>query len=604
MLKKFRLLWYFMQGHRLLYISAIIALGLATIFSLMSPLVIKTTIDSIIGDKPFLNLPDWLLNMIESTSGRSYFAQNLWMCSIILVGLASANGILIFLKGKWAAIASESIAKNIRERLYDHLQHLPYDYHVKAETGDLIQRCTSDVDTIRRFLAMQLIGVGQSILKVAIVMPIMLALNVKMTFIAMAIIPLLFLFSLIFFGKVRVAFKRSDEADGYMSTVLQENLTGVRVVRAFARQQHEMEKFDNANLKYRDLTYRVILTMGTYWSISEFLGFIQVGTVLIIGSYWAALQVISLGTFVAFSTYVGMLIWPIRQLGRILADLGRTFVSIERIQEILEQPSEKIQSNSLKPPINGELELHNVSFAYEPDKPILKNISFKVKSGQTVAILGPTGSGKSSLVHLLAGLYDYQDGCIKIDGIELKTINKKWLRQHVGIVLQEPFLFSKTIKDNIRLARMEAHEEQVFEVAQIAAIHDVILNFEKGYETPVGEKGVTLSGGQKQRVAISRTLIRECPVLIFDDSLSAVDTETDAAIRNALKSNGFDGTTFIISHRIVTLSQADVILVLEKGELVQVGTHTELINQPGLYQRIWAIQNALEEELDQESIAA
>jgi ATP-binding cassette subfamily B protein len=421
-----------------------------------------------------------------------------------------------------------------------------------------------------------------------------------MTIISMAVVPIIFSFAIVFFIKVKKAFQVSDEAEGKMSAVLQENLTGVRVVRAFARQVFEIDKFESINSEFRDLTYRLIRLLAWYWSTSDFICLTQIGTVLLLGAYWASQGVISLGTFFVFTTYVGMLLWPVRQMGRILTDMGKALVSLGRIQEILSEPLEDIKASSHRQRISGDIEFKNVSFEYEKGKPILKNVSFMVKQGQTVAILGPTGSGKSSLVNLLPGLYDYKNGSIRIDGLELKDIDKRWLRQNVGIVLQEPFLFSKTMKDNIGLVKKRVKEAEIYEAARIAAIHDVILEFEKGYETHIGERGVTLSGGQKQRVAMARTLVKDYPILIFDDSLSAVDTETDAAIRRALKEREHLATTFIISHRIATLSEADIILVIDKGELVQSGTHEELLQQAGLYRRIWALQNALEEELELE----
>lgn len=585
-----------MKGKRALYIGAIIAVGSATLFSLIGPLVLRVMIDSVIGNKP-MQMPGCLQSFIESFGGRGVLVKNLWFGSLILVVLTALGGLFLFLKGRWAAIASESTARKIRESLYDHLQHLPYDYHVKARTGDLIQRCTSDVNTIRKFLALQLIEVGRALFMVGAVLPIMLFLNIKMTIISMFVVPIIFSFAVIFFIKVKNAFQLSDEAEGRMSTVLQENLTGVRVVRAFAREMYEIDKFDSSNCEFRDLTYRLIRLLAWYWSISDFICLLQIGAVLLLGTYWASKGVISLGTFFVFMSYVGMLLWPVRQMGRILTDVGKTLVSIGRIHEILDEPIEDFNTGKSKHHIRGEVEFKNVSFGYRKRRPILKDISFRVKAGETVAILGPTGSGKTSLVHLLPALYEYQKGSIKIDGMELKKIDKKWLRQNIGLVLQEPFLFSKTIKDNIGLAKKEAKETEIAEAARIAAIHDVILEFDHGYDTVVGERGVTLSGGQKQRVAIARILVQNYPILILDDSLSAVDTETDAAIRKALSERSHKATTFIISHRITTLCEADTILVIDNGELVQSGSHNELINQEGLYRRIWGIQNILEEEM-------
>ncbi len=587
---------HFMSGQKRRYVGAILAVGLATLFSLASPLVLRVLIDSVIGNEP-LHIPQWLISVLEAIGGRSLLARNLWIGGLLIVLLTLLRGAFLYLKGKWSAIASESVAKSMREELYDHLQHLTYDHHVKAKTGDLIQRCTSDVETIRRFLAMQFIEVGRAIFMLGAVLPIMLSLNVKMTIVSMIVVPIVFAFAVVFFAKVRKAFQLSDEAEGELSTVLQENLTGVRVVRAFARQVYEIDKFDHHNTKYRELTYRLIWLLAWYWGTSDLICLAQIGTVIVLGAFLAAQGTISLGTYFVFASYVAMLLWPVRQMGRILTDMGKTLVSLGRIKEILDTPAEDFRVEGKKPRILGNIEFKNVTFSYGGERSVLLDVTFRVQQGQTVAILGPTGSGKSSLVHLLPGLYDYEKGSIKIDGVELREINKGWLRKHIGIVLQEPFLFSKTIKDNIGLAMEDVQETDIMEAARTAAIHDVILQFEEGYDTSVGERGVTLSGGQKQRVAMARILVENYPILIFDDSLSAVDTETDATIQAALKQRSHCATTFIISHRITTLSEADVILVFDEGRLIQSGTHDELIREPGLYHRVWELQGSLEKEI-------
>ena len=599
-MKKFKLLWNFMKGNRSLYVISILAVGAAIFLRFAWPMVLRFTIDSIIGNKP-IETSGWMqpiiIKVFDFLGGKSVLEQSLWMSSIILILLTLSRGIFLFFKGKWSAIASESIARKIRDDVYDHLQYLPYDYHVKAKTGDLIQRCTSDVETIRRFLSMQMVEVGRAFFMLFFALSFMLPMSVEMTLVSLSLVPLIFAFAVLFFIKVKAAFKASDESEGRLSTVLQENLSGVRVVRAFARQKHEIDKFDVKNADYRDLTYKLIRLLAWYWSVSDFLSLIQIIAVTVLGTYWAATGVITLGTLLAFSTYVGMLLWPVRQLGRVLTDMGKALVSIERIQEILDEPIEDLDDGISKAEIEGNIEFENVSFFYDEGHPILENVSFRVKKGQTVAILGPTGSGKSTLVGLLPRLYDNQKGMVTIDGIDVKKFSKRVLRENIGIVLQEPFLFSKTLKDNIGLATNETEEKEIFKAAKIASVHDVIKGFEDGYSTAVGEKGVTLSGGQKQRVAIARTIINGSPILIFDDSLSAVDTETDAAIRKRLKKLDNKATTFIISHRLITLAEADMILVLEQGKIVQQGTHLELIEQEGLYKRVWAIQNSLEEEL-------
>ena len=585
-----------MKGNRHVYLGAVVAVGFAAVFAYAAPLIIRFTIDAVIGGEPVEIFPA-AERFIDGLGGRETVVDMIWVFSSLIVVLTLGNGLFSFLTGRWASVASETTARRIRDALYDHLQRLSYAYHVKAETGDIIQRCTSDVETMRRFIAVQFVEIGRAVFLTSVALPIMFSLHRTLAWVSIPIIPIIFLFSLIFYRWVQAAFKQSDEAEGRLSTVLQENLTGVRVVRAFARQQFEIDKFDEKNREYRDLTYRLIQLLARYWSISDLMSMLQIGAVLSAGTYLAVTGSATIGIVVVFLTMEGMLLWPIRQMGRILADMGKASVAVERIKEILEEPIEPNSEKTLRPPILGAVEFRNVGFEYGPDRPILRDISFSVLPGQTVAILGPTGSGKSTLVHLLPRLYDYTAGLILIDGVELKDIDKTWIRRNIGFVLQEPFLYGKTLKENIGIVVNGADEASVFEASRTAAIHDVITEFEKGYDTPVGERGVTLSGGQKQRVAIARALVTESPILVFDDSLSAVDTETDAAIRRALEARGRKATTFIISHRLTTLSSADLILVIDDGRIVQAGTHTELLAGDGMYARIWNLQSSLEDEI-------
>lgn len=573
-------------------------MALATLFTLAGPLVIRATIDSVIGGKT-LAAPGWVARLVADLGGTSTLAENLWICGIALLLLTLASGIFLHLRGRWSAIASENTARRLRETLYDHLQRLPYAYHVRAETGDLIQRCTSDLETIRRFLATQFVEVGRGVFMVGIAAAIMFSLDLRLALVSMAAIPVVFAFAVIFFVRIRRAFQLSDEAEGRMSTTLQENLTGVRVVRAFARQSFEIEKFEGRNSEFRRLTFRLIRMLAIYWASSDFICLLQIGAVLVLGGYLAAKGAISLGTMVVFSTYIGMLLWPVRQMGRILTEMGKTSVSVDRINAILAEPAERDPGRRLTPPIRGRVRFEEVSFAYDGGPLLLDRISFTAEAGETIAILGRTGSGKSSMVHLLPRLYDYGGGRITIDGTDIRDIDLEWLRQNVGIVLQEPFLFNKTLRQNIALADEQAPDELLDEVVHMSSLHDVIASFERGADTPVGEGGVTLSGGQKQRVAIARALVKDPPILIFDDSLSAVDTETDSHIRRALASRKRRATTFIISHRVTTLADADRILVLDGGRLLQQGTHDELLREEGPYRRAWSIQSSLELELDE-----
>ena len=582
----------FLGGNAPRYFGSIAAVVVNVAISFLTPLVLAETIDGIIGQKRALS--GWA----EALGGRDFLIRNLWIMGLMMLLLSVLGGLFQFLRGRWMAEASESIAKNMRDRLYRHLQTLPFDYHVKAETGDLIQRCTSDVETIRRFLSSQVIEMFRAVLMIGVALVVMLRMNWKMTLMSMVLIPFLFAFAFLYFKWVVKFFRIADEAEGKMSAVLQENLTGVRVVRAFGREKYEVEKYKTVNDDMFRKWRRVNDLLAVYWSGSDFLSMTQTGITLLFGVLLAARGELLVGEMTVFVSYISMLLWPIRQLGRILSDMGKSMVAFDRIDEILTQKSEEDDPDAVDAPIDRDIEFRHVGFEYEAKNPVLKDVNFTVKAGQTVAILGATGSGKSTLMLLLQRLYDVKRGDILIGGVSIKKIRKKHLRSRIGLVLQEPFLYSRSVRDNVRIVKPDISDEEVFEVTRTASAHEFIESFERGYDTPVGERGVTLSGGQKQRVAIARTLLKDNDILIFDDSLSAVDTETDAAIRRALKEKKKGLTTFIISHRLTTLAEADFIIVLEDGRVAQQGTHSELIHQPGLYQRIYQIQSALEEELE------
>lgn len=585
------------------FLWALIATIMMVIIGFLTPLLLSEIVDSILGSEPF-TMPDFLMNPINALGGRDFLRQNLWIPALALILMNIINGVFTFIKGRSSAIASENIARKLRNDLYRHLQHLPFAYHVKAQAGELIQRCTSDVDTIRRFLAVQVMEVVNTVLMVVIAMSILLPRSVPITLYSLILVPPLFCFATWFFKMVHKSFEVADEADGVLNAVLQENLSGVRVVRAFGQQEREVEKFDRVNNDLRKKNLRLNELLAIYWGGGDAISMTQTLLTLVVCIIYACNGWITVGTLIVFTSTLGMLLFPIRQLGRTLSDAGKAMVSMKRVQAILHEEAEPDEPNAMKPDLHGDIVFDHVSFAYPDDNvPVLRDVSFTIPAGKTAAVLGGTGSGKSTMMYLLQRLYTPTSGKITIGGVDIQQIDRKYLRAHVGLILQEPFLYSKSIRENVGITAPEQEAERIEHAADIASASGFIAKADKGWETVVGERGVTLSGGQKQRIAIARTLLKDNNILIFDDSLSAVDTETDAQIRAALRHEQKDVTTLIISHRVTTLSQADLILVLENGQITQQGTHAELCSQPGLYQRINSIQNALEEELTQAKAA-
>lgn len=588
--EKLRLIHRFLRGSLHHFLLAIFFACLGMVFNALTPQIIRITVDSILGGEP-LELPGSLQAYIPTTLLQSDPLHALWWAAGAVLLAAALRGLSGYGQRVHLSKGSEGFVKRIRDALFGHIQHLSYAWHTSHSTGDMIQRCTSDVDVIRGFVCNQLVEVVRVVFLILFYLCIMFTMNLRLSLIAAVFVPIVGISSGVFHKKISSRFKVADEAEGELTTCAQENLTGVRVVRAFGRERHEVERFREKNDNFAKLWIRLGRLLSVYWASGTLLTCTQVMVILIAGVVEAVEGRISLGALIAFVTYNEALTWPVRSLGRVLSEMSKAGVSIDRVGYILNAPEEMDDPDAVTPEITGDIVFDHVTFRYE-EKDVLQDVSFTIPQGATYAILGGTGSGKSTLIHLLDRLYDLQpeQGCITIGGTDIRKIDRKHLRRNVGLVLQEPFLFSQTIGENIAATRPGASKEEVRAAASIACVDEAIAEFPDGYDTVVGERGVTLSGGQKQRVAIARMLLQGAPVMIFDDSLSAVDAETDTKIRQALREKLDSATVILISHRITTLMQADQILVLDDGKVSEIGTHQELIAKPGIYKEIYEIQ--------------
>ncbi len=584
---RFTGIWKMMQGYRLRYLGAVTSLGISAAAKTYTYLLLRYFIDSYFITK-------------EAAVGLPYIALG-------FVALALLESSFAFGSTALASQTAEGITRRLRNYLYDHIQHLSFTYHSKTKTGELIERSTSDVDALRRFFSDQAIGIGRILILFIINFIALLNLNVKLALISIIVIPFILAVSIYLFKKVTKAYESYQEQEAILSTTLQENLSGVRVVKAFSRQFYEIEKFEKDNWEKYVRGKKLLLMHSLFWPVSDILCGAQLLAGYLVGAIMAINGEISAGTYIAYIGLVIYIIYPLRNLGRVIVQTSTGLVSYGRVMDIIREDREPLDQGDYIPPsdLKGHFIFEDVKFEYEPGDKTLEDISFKVEPGQVIALLGSTGSGKSTLVNLLPRFYENTGGRILLDGVELNRYPRKYLRQQIGIVEQEPFLFSRTIRENITYGvGRDVTDEEVEQAARAAAVHDVILGFQEGYQTLVGERGVTLSGGQKQRVTIARTILKNPCILILDDSTSSVDTETEVEIREALQNLMNNRTTFIIAHRIQSVANADLILVMDKGRIIQHGKHQDLVNQFGVYNQIFNIQTRIEDELEKELASA
>ena len=589
-MKYFALLYRFTKGYRKRYLLSFLILFFALLFLLLANFSTKILVDTLQGIEPSGPIDSFLTNLL---GGQVFLSTNLWVLAVFILFLGGARALMFFSRLLIRGFMDVNLGKDIQLDLFYHIERLPYAYIKKNKSGDLIQTCTRDLDIVRNFLVRQVNSIVYTIFLTTIAFNILLTVSWQIALSSTIVLPFMFLYSLVLIKRVRKLFKVTEDSDGMVSAKIEETLSGIRLVKAYNNETYEIQDFKDHLMDYKKKFIKWRLTSSFFFSSTDILVFGQIALTSAFGVYLTATGNISLGTFVVALQFVGQVVWPVRDVAMTLSNLAQAMASIDRLNTILNQPLEDIESG-VRPVIHGAMEFNNMSFNYDDsDEVVIKNFSLVIKPGETVAIMGKTGSGKSTLSHLLTRLYDYTSGSVKVDGVELKTIAKEHIRRQIATVLQEPFLFSKTIINNLKIANSNATAEDIQKAAQIADIHKSIINFKDGYDTRVGEKGVTLSGGQKQRLVIARTIISKAPILVFDDSLSAVDTETDMNIRAALKKRQEQSTTLIITHRVATAKDADKIVVLDQGKIAEVGNHEQLIKQSGLYKRIFEIQTRM-----------
>ncbi len=586
-----------LRGSIRYFVISIFSALCVTGLDMLSPQLIRTTVDCILGDNE-LKVPGLVQNLVGQIGGVEYLRGHLWLIGGLILILALLSVSFRYLFMLFNAKGAEGLVETMRNRLFSHIQRLPFSWHMQNQTGDIIQRCTSDVDMVKNFVSEQLTSVFRIVILITLSLIFMFSMNPRLTLVALASIPVIIAYSAYFHSKIGSQFMKCDENEGILSTIAQENLTGVRVVRAFGREKYEKDRFEKQNNIYTNLWIRLCRFLALFWGAGDLISGLQVMLIVILGSVFCVRGSMTAGEFIAFISYNAMLTWPVRSLGRMIAEMSKAGVSIERIRYIMNSAAEQDKPDAGTPDMCGDIEFQNVSFSYA-DTPVLTDISFKIPRGTTFGILGGTGSGKSTLMYLLNRLYELppENGRITVGGVDIADMKGGWVRSHIGMVLQESFLFSRTIAENIGITRRDMSLSDIRWAASIACVDGAICEFTNGYDTVVGERGVTLSGGQKQRTAIARMLTQRTPIMVFDDSLSAVDSETDARIRQALKKNLGGSTVILISHRVTTLMQAENILVLDKGRIAELGSHEELMKKNGIYRRIYDMQMTLPEEV-------
>ena len=628
---KRQLILYFLRGSKHLFFFAAVFAALVSFFDMITPKIIAFTVDSVIGDLP-VSLPAAGERLLEVVGGLSLLKAQPIRIAVLVAVMGALGALCRYLFRSCNARGAQCFLERMRNELFAHILSLPYAWLGENNTGDIIQRCTSDVQTVRRFISEQMVALVRTVILIMMALYFMAGIDRRMMLVAACFIPIIIGYSLFFHTRIGAAFEKADEEEGKLSTIAQENLTGVRVVRAFGRELYERDRFETQNESYTGFWIHLLKLLAVFWSVGDVMSGLQTLTMVTLGAVFCVQGSLTVGSYIALVAYNLMLTWPVRSLGRTIAEMSKAGIAVDRLRYIMASEPERDAEGATTPPMDRDIVFDQVSFVYpNSSAEVLHDVSLTIPAGKTVGILGGTGSGKSTLMYLLERLYDLApgNGKITIGGVDIREIKASYLRDNIGLVLQEPFLFSRTLEENIAIATTgnaqpedervqrvpivlrrrrrrrrvnedetentirtaDHHERQeVRRAARIASLDDAVEGFAQGYETMVGERGVTLSGGQKQRTAIAQMLVRRAPVMIFDDSLSAVDAETDRKIRVALRENTGQATVILIAHRITTLMHADEIFVMENGGIRERGSHEELLAQNGLYKKIYDLQ--------------
>lgn len=581
MLKQLRPLFPYMRRYRRGYLVGAVCVVCSNALWILFPQVIRSAVNDLT---------------------HHLTREGILMDALLLVGLALAKGVFLFLT-RWILIGiSRDIEYDLRNDLLLSLEKQSLSYFQEHRTGDIMARTTNDLNAVRMLLGPAIMYSANTLLFTVGALFFMLRISPWLTLLAFAPLPVASILVQYFGRRIHERFERIQAMFSDISAQVQENISGVRLVRAFAQEEAEIRSFETANKEYIRRSLRLVRLMGMLWPTLEFLLGLSLVVVLLVGGHEVVSHRISVGAFVAFNTYMLMLTWPVIALGWVVNIVQRGTASMTRMYEILvAKPTISDETLPAGAPqtvtIRGDIEFRNLNFSYGAGQPlVLHNINLKIPAGSSVAIVGPTGSGKTTLVSLIPRLFDVERGMLLLDGQPVQNYPLETLRKATGFVPQETFLFSETILENVAFGAPEATRDEVLAAASIASIRDEILEFPRGFETMVGERGITLSGGQKQRTAIARAIVREPSILILDDALASVDTYTEERILNELAAVLRGRTTIFISHRVSTVRNADKIAVLVDGQIAEMGTHDELVAKSGHYARLFEKQ-MLEEEL-------